>query len=196
MIDARFQQQLSFIKEIDKLKGVIRRINIMDGSRMENTAEHSWHIALMAAVLAEHSKEKIDLLRTIKMLLVHDIVEIDAGDTFAYDKEHQKSKQERETKAAARLFTILPIDQAKEYRALWNEFEGRTTPEAKFAVAMDRLLPLMQGYALNGKVWRENGVKQSHVLEHQKQIMHGSETIWNYCEQIINDSIVKGYLNP
>src|SRR4051812_2906785 len=143
-VAARLLAQMDFLREVDKLKSVLRRTSLMDGSRRENSAEHSWHIALAAMVLAEYSNVPVDLLRAIKLLLIHDIVEIDAGDTFAFDTTAKASQAERENKAATRLFGLLPADQRAEFMALWEEFEGRVTAEAKFAGALDRLLPVLQ----------------------------------------------------
>ena len=137
------EKQLAFIMELDKIKNITRQTYISDGSRKENDAEHSWHLALMCFVLAEYSNEPIDVLKTMKMVLMHDVIEIDAGDTYAYDVEGNKTKRERELRAAERIYAILPDEQAKEYRALWDEFEAMETPEAKFANVLDKLQPLL-----------------------------------------------------
>ena len=141
-IAERLKNQLTFIWEIDQLKNIFRQTYLLDENRKENDAEHSWHIAMMAVILQEYANEDVDLLRIIKMMLIHDIVEIDAGDTYCYDEAGNESKRQRELEAADRLFNILPQDQAKEFRALWDEFEARETDEAKFARALDRLQPL------------------------------------------------------
>lgn len=190
----RLQQQLDFIVELDKLKSVIRRSPLINGQRQENSAEHSWHIALMAMVLAEHSREPIDLLRTTKMLLVHDIVEIDAGDTYCYDDEGYKDKVEREWQAADRLFGVLPADQAGELLALWHEFEERVTPEAKFAQAMDRLMPMLHNFHSQGRVWQANGVVYDQVLERAQPIAEASDTLGEFIRLLLGKAVDKGYL--
>src|SRR6056297_294642 len=157
----RLEQQVAFILEIDRLKTIYRRTYLTDTSRFENSAEHSWHIAVMAMLLAEHANTlEVDQLRVIKMLLIHDLVEIDAGDTFAYDTAAHADKAAREQAAADRLFGLLPADQAAEFRALWDEFESRQTPEAKFAGALDRLQPLLHNLYTHGRSWREHGVRK------------------------------------
>jgi putative hydrolase of HD superfamily len=158
--DGRLSRQIDFVREADRLKTVYRQTLLMDGSRYENDAEHSWHVCLMAALLHEHAGSTgVDLLRVLKMLLVHDIVEIDAGDTYCYDEEAHRDKAERERAAADRLFALLPEDQAGEVRALWEEFEGMGTPEARFAAALDRLQPLLHNYFTRGEAWRRHGVR-------------------------------------
>ncbi|HMQ53296.1 MAG TPA: HD domain-containing protein [Anaerolineae bacterium] len=190
----RLQQQLDFIIELDKLKSVIRRSPLINGQRHENSAEHSWHIALMAFVLAEHSQEPIDVLRTIKMLLVHDIIEIDAGDTYCYDDEGYKDKIERERRAADRLFGALPADQAGTLRALWDEFEAGVTPEAKFAQAMDRLMPMLHNFHAQGRVWQANGVVYDQVLERAQPIIESSGTLGAYIRSLLDQAVAAGYL--
>jgi putative hydrolase of HD superfamily len=146
----RFEQQINFLKEVDKLKNIIRRNYICDGNRFENTAEHSWHLALMVMTLAEHANNEIDILKTILMLLIHDLVEIDAGDTYCYDSTGNETKAKREEAAADRIFSLLPLDQRKVYHQLWREFEERETPESQFANAVDRLMPLIQNVETGG----------------------------------------------
>ncbi|AUS95909.1 phosphohydrolase [Clostridium thermosuccinogenes] len=195
MFNERLEKQVEFITEIDKLKHINRQTILMDGSRHENDAEHSWHLAVMAMLLSEHAVDKnIDLLKVIKMVLVHDLVEIDAGDTYCYDEKACEDKAEREQKAANRLFNILPEDQAREIRKLWEEFEERKTPEACFASALDRFQPLLHNYKTQGKSWREHGVTKDKVIKRNKAIEDGSVTMWEYAERFINESVEKGYL--
>jgi putative hydrolase of HD superfamily len=194
MNSTRLAQQIQFIVEIDKLKQIIRRSYLIGGERLENSAEHSWHIAVMAMLLAEYAPAPVDLLRVIKMLLVHDIVEIDAGDTYVYDQASLVSQAERERQAAERLFGLLPEDQAREFDQLRLEFEARQTPEAKFARAMDRLMPLLHNYHSQGKSWQENGIKQAQVLALTGIVADGSDELWQFARSLIEDAVGKGYL--
>ncbi|KAA0992702.1 HD domain-containing protein [Dyadobacter aurulentus] len=187
-------KQIEFIKEVDKLKYIIRKTKLLNSDRNENDAEHSWHLALMAVILSGHANFQIDLLKVIKMLLIHDIVEIDAGDTFIYDVNKSHSNTEEERKAANRIFGILPDDQASELIAIWEEFEEGQTNEAKFARAMDRLEPLLQNTSNNGGTWNEFGVNYEKVHSKKQVIQQGSDLIWKYAEQLINDSVEKGIL--
>ena len=189
-------QQLEFVREIDKLKGVLRRSFLLDGSRAENSAEHSWHLALMALTLAEHANEAIDVGHVVKMVLIHDIVEIDAGDTFLYDQTGNASKAEREQQAAARIFGLLPAAQRDELIALWQEFEGRETADSHFANALDRFIPLLHNYDNQGKAWRENNVTRDRVIQMAGHMDKGSSTLWNYALNLIDDAVEKGYLAP
>ncbi len=193
MADERIQKQIDFIVEIDKLKEIVRQTYLLDGSRREDDAEHSWHIAMMALVLAEHANIQCDMLRSIKMLLIHDIVEIDAGDAFIYDDKANEGKGERERMAAMRIFNILPDDQAEIYLDLWREFEERKTPESLFANSVDRLEPILQNYYTKGKTWQVHGIKPSQVLEKNRRIEDGSEVLWEYAQQVIRESQEKGY---
>ena len=191
----RLDRQMDFIREVDSLKNINRRSYILDGSRNENDAEHSWHLALMALILSEHSNGRdIDLLRVIRMLLIHDIVEIDAGDTFAYDEEGNRTKVERETECANRIFNILPDDQARELLSLWEEFEARETKEAMFAASLDRLHPIMLNHGTGGRTWREHGVLAGQVRARNEHIREGSEKIWTHARGLIEDSVKRGYL--
>ena len=191
----RLQKQMEFIAEIDKIKHVTRKTLLMDGSRHENDAEHSWHLGVMAILLSEYSNEKgLDVLRVLKMVLVHDIVEIDAGDTFCYDERGILDKREREEKAADRIFSILPDDQAREIRGLWEEFEECKSPEARFANSLDRLQPLLHNYRTCGRSWKEHGITRDKVLSRNKPIQKGSRRLWTYVEQLIEDSVDRGYL--
>ncbi|HET7559768.1 MAG TPA: HD domain-containing protein [Limnochordia bacterium] len=193
----RLERQLAFIREIDKSKRVLRQTLLMDGSRRENDAEHAWHLAVMALVLAEHAKTpKLDLSRVVAMLLVHDLVEIDAGDTFAYDEVGAQDKAEREQRAADRLFALLPDDQGADLRSLWEEFEARATPEARFAASLDRLQPLMHNFATEGAAWRAHGVTADRVLARNRHVEEGSPALWALAQRIIAESVARGYLAP
>jgi putative hydrolase of HD superfamily len=192
----RLLAQVTFLAEVDRLKQVLRRTTIMDGSRRENTAEHSWHVALAAVVLAEWGNVPVDLTHVVKMLLVHDIVEIDAGDTFAYDAAGKLDQHARETKAAARLFGLLPDDQAQELRGLWEEFEARATAASLYANAIDRLLPVLQNFANGGGTWHANGVHRGRVLERLRPIDDGAHEVWRYVELILDEAEARGYLLP
>jgi putative hydrolases of HD superfamily len=194
MVLERLLQQIDFIKEIDKVKYIQRKTRLFNSDRNENDAEHSWHLALMAIVLAEHSNEPIDIFKVIKMVLIHDIVEIDAGDTFIYDAQKSHSNTNEERLAANRIFGLLPEEQADDLIAIWEEFEAGETNEAKFARTMDRLEPLLQNTSNNGGTWNEFGVDYNKVYEKKKIIKDGSNTIWNYAEELINDSVEKGIL--
>ena len=187
-------KQLSFIKEIDKIKYIQRKTKLFNSDRPENDAEHSWHLALMTLVLAEHSDTPIDVLKVLKMVLIHDIVEIDAGDTFIYDTLKNHTNTVEELKAAMRIFGLLPKEQAEELIALWQEFEAGETNEAKFAKSMDRLEPLLQNTSNNGGTWREFGVDYQKVYDKKKVIRDSSATIWKYAENLIHESVEKGIL--
>lgn len=187
-------KQIEFIKEIDKIKYIQRRTSLFNSNRRENDAEHSWHLAMMALVMAEHANEPIDILKVIKMVLIHDIVEIDSGDIFFYDTEKNHDNTEEELKAANRIFGILPKEQAEELIALWTEFEMGETNEAKFAKSIDRLEPLMQNASNNGGTWQEFDVPYSMVIEKKQGIQDGSRTLWGYAKDLIDDSASKGIL--
>lgn len=191
--DARLARQLDFIIEMDRLKHVNRRAPLADGSRVENSAEHSWHLALAALVLAEYSNEPIDLERVIRILLVHDVIEIDAGDTYAFDAQANLDKPEREERAAERLFGLLPADQAAEFRALWEEFEARETAEARFANAVDRFMPLLHNYLNEGRVWQANHVSPAQVRQRMAPIADGSAALDEVFESVLADSLARGY---
>ncbi|MEP0710398.1 HD domain-containing protein [Algoriphagus sp.] len=187
-------QQVAFIKEIDKLKYIQRKTKLFNSDRPENDAEHSWHLAMMTIVLAEHSDKPIDVLKVVKMVLIHDIVEIDAGDTFIYDSTKNHTNTEEELLAAKRIFGLLPKEQAEEFIAVWEEFEAGETDEAKFAKAMDRFEPLLQNTSNNGGTWAEFDVPYQKVYDKKKAIKQGSEAIWSYAENLINESVEKGIL--
>lgn len=195
MDNERLLKQIEFIVEIDKLKQVFRQNVVIGTSRNENDAEHSWHLAVMAILLSEYAAEKdIDVLRVVKMVLIHDLVEIDAGDTFCYDEKGQVDKEERERKAAKRLFDILPADQAREIRELWLEFEKLKTPEARFAACLDRLQPLILNYNTCGHIWKKPGVTSEKVLKRNELLKDSAPLLWEYARRAIEDSIRKGYL--
>jgi len=187
-------KQISFIKEIDKLKYIQRKTKLFNSYRPENDAEHSWHLAMMTIVLAEHSDKPIDVLQVLKMVLIHDIVEIDAGDTFIYDSTKNHTNTDEELAAAKRIFGLLPTEQAEEFIAIWEEFEESMTDEAKFAKSMDRFEPLLQNTSNNGGTWAEFNVPYQKVYDKKKAIKHGSTAIWNYAENLINESVARGIL--
>ena len=192
----RLFQQVRFILEVDQLKTVLRRTLLIDQSRYENSAEHSWHICMLAMALHEHAGEpEIDLIRVLRMLLVHDIVEIDAGDTYAYDTVGNLDKEEREAKASERIFGLLPEDQKAEFQALFAEFEARETREARFANALDRFSPMLHNYLTEGKSWREHGVKRSQIeARNHEVIQQGAPVLWDLCERFIEDAIERSWL--
>lgn len=193
-VDETLESQIQFLIEIDKLKTIERRTRIIHGERLENDAEHSWHLAMMALILHGHSNKEIDMLKVIKMLLVHDLVEIDAGDTFAYDTQGNTDKHERELKAAHRLFGMLPEDQAEELLSLWMEFETKETPEARFASSMDRLQPIIHNHQNEGDTWQKYNITSDQVLNRNAEIANGSATLWKYAQQIVQDSVDQGIL--
>ncbi len=194
MSEERLRHQIEFVLEIDKLKSVLRQSYLLSGKRRENSAEHCWHTAVMALVLAEHAREPVDVLRAACLLLVHDIVEIDAGDTYCYDDEAAADKAEREQAAADRLFGMLPADQVGELRRLWDEFEAGATREARFARALDRLMPLLHNYHTQGRSWKEHGITSAQVLEHNAEVSAGSEDLWRFVQELVEDAVAKGYL--
>lgn len=187
-------KQVAFIKEIDKLKYIQRKTKLFNSDRHENDAEHSWHLAMMTIVLAEHSDKPIDVLKVLKMVLIHDIVEIDAGDIFIYDAVKNHTNTEEELLAAKRIFGLLPAEQAEEFMALWKEFEEEITDEARFAKSMDRFEPLLQNTSNNGGTWTEFNVSYQKVYDKKKAIQNGSSILWNYAENLLNESVEKGIL--
>ncbi|MGQ1787306.1 MULTISPECIES: HD domain-containing protein [unclassified Saccharicrinis] len=194
-LSSRFQQQLHFIIEIDKVKQIIRQTLLMDSSKQENDAEHSWHMAVTLFVLAEYANEKyLDLIKAVKMVLIHDLVEIDAGDTYAYDENAHHDKDEREQKAAKRIFGLLPDDLRIEFTQIWEEFEAGETAEAKFVGAIDRFMPILHNYKTNGKQWLKHGVTADTVLKRNNPVKEGSETLWNEVLRMVDDARRKGYL--
>ena len=174
---------------------MLRRTTLIDRSRHENSAEHSWHIALMAVLLSEHAKEEVDLLRVVKMLLVHDLVEIDAGDTFCYDAAANLDKEERERAAAARLFALLPPDQGAELWALWEEFEAMATPEARYAAALDRMQPILHNLETEGVSWQKHGIRKGQVLERNRPIDAGAPALWEYISRRVEEAVKLGILD-
>lgn len=187
-------QQIEFIKEIDKLKYILRRTKLLNSDRHENDAEHSWHLAMMTIVLAEHANTRIDVLKVLKMVLIHDIVEIDAGDTFIYDTTKSHINTDDERLAAKRIFGLLPKEQAEEFIAIWEEFEAGASNEAKFARTMDRLEPLLQNTSNQGGTWREFDIDYEKVYNKKKVMKEGSEAIWAYAQRLIDESVEKGIL--
>ena len=191
---SNLEKQLAFIKEIDKLKYIERKTRLFNSPRHENDAEHSWHLAMMAVVLTEHSNQEVDLLKVIKMLLIHDIVEIDAGDTFLYDATKNHDNTDEERVAAQRIFGILPEAQAQELLALWEEFEAGETKEAKYAKSMDRLEPMMQNASNEGGTWSEFNLHEAQVRDKTDRIRPGSETLFEYASGLVDSGLEKGYI--
>lgn len=193
----RLARQIRFVREVDKLKTIERQTLLIDASRQENDAEHSWHLALMALVLGEYAAgDRLDLLRVVRMVLVHDLVEIDAGDTYCYDTAGYADKNERETAAADRIFNLLPGDQAAELRALWDEFEAAATPEARFANALDRLQPLIHNASTDGLMWQRHGIRKSQVVGRNRKIGDGAPALWDLARDLIESAVDRGHLAP
>lgn len=197
MTHERLEAQVGFILEVDKLKEVFRQTVCTKSRRPENDAEHSWHLCLAAIVLAEHANiPQLDVLRVLKMLIIHDIVEIDAGDTFAYDTARMAGQHEREALAADRLFGMLPVDQAALFRALWDEFEARATPESKFAAAVDRYQPCLLNCSTEGAAWRRHGVTEDRVIARNSHIAEGSAALWEETLRMIRRAVESKHLAP
>lgn len=195
MDNERLDKQVDFCRELDKEKFINRQTYLTDGVRRENDAEHAWHMAVMAIILSEYSNEPIDLLKTVSMILLHDVVEIDAGDTYAYDEQGKKTQKEREKNAAERLYGILPSDQRDKFRDLFEEFEACETPEARFARAMDNIQPLMLNAATKGKSWEERNICASQVLKRNEITPYGSNELWDYAyNKFIMPNIKSGKL--
>lgn len=190
----RLEKQIRFIVEVDKVKNIFRQTYLADGKRKENDAEHSWHLALMAVLLKEHMKEDVDTARVMVMVLLHDLVEIDAGDTYAYDEKGAQTKREREVRAADRIFGLLPEDQGKYFRELWEEFEAYETPEAKFAHLLDNFQPILLNDASGGKSWKEHGVHKSQPMKRNARIPEISAAIWEKMQEIFDRHVEKGNL--
>ena len=190
----RLEQQIAFIVEIDRLKSVVRQNYLADGSRRENTAEHSWHVTLMAMILSEHAAEPVDRARVLELLLVHDLVEIDAGDTFAYDSVGEQSKAAREQAAAERIFGLLPAAQAERLRAAWDEYEASETPEARFALSLDRLMPMIHNSLTEGRAWQANGVTADKVRHRAESISRGAPALGALAGKLIASSVAAGFL--
>lgn len=188
----RLEQQIAFIIEIDKVKNIFRQTYLSDGKRKENDAEHSWHIALMAVLLQEYAETKVDVLKVMTMVLIHDLVEIDAGDTYAYDAVGAQTKRDREVRAANRIFGMLPEDQGAYFRALWDEFEEYETADAKYAHLLDNFQPLLLNHASGGISWLEHEVKKSQIYKRNERIPETSKTIWECMQRIVDENIAKG----
>ena len=194
MASERLERQIEFILEVDRLKSVMRRSYLLNGERHENSAEHSWHLAMMAMVLAEHASEPVDVCRVVMMVLIHDVVEIDAGDTFVYDAAANGGKAEREARAAARIYGLLPGDQGRELLELWREFEAAETADARFAAALDRMMPILHNVHTGGRAWREHGITAEQVLSLNARMGRGSETLWAYVRGLIGRAVADGVL--
>lgn len=190
----RLEQQVNFIVEIDKVKNIFRQTYLADTNRKENDAEHSWHLAISAFLLKEHVKEEVDLLKTILMVLIHDLVEIDAGDTYAYDDVGAQTKREREEKGAERIFGMLPEDQGEYFWELWEEFEAYESADAKFAHLLDNFQPLLLNDASNGKSWEEHGVKKSQIYKRNEKIEETSVPVWEYMKALVQKHIELGHV--
>jgi putative hydrolase of HD superfamily len=193
---ARLAEQLGFVLEVDRLKSVVRRGYVADGSRRENTAEHSWTLALMAIVLAEHAAEPVDVARVVRMLVLHDLVEVDAGDTYVYDDAGAVTKEAREQAAADRLYGLLPPEQGAELRAVWDEFEHGTSAEARFARSVDRFAGFLLNHASGGLAWRENDVSADRVHRVNAAIDAGSPVLWGEVQRRLADAARRGWLAP
>lgn len=194
MINERLQKQLEFMLELDKMKNLYRQTYVLHEDRKENDAEHSWHLSLMAFMLAEYSSEPVDVAHVMKMVILHDVVEIDAGDTYCYDTEGYKSKAEREEKSAQRIFGLLPDDQREEFYGLWREFEDCQTPDAKFAALLDRLQPLLLNYSKSGISWREHGISEKQVTDRNLAYFDSAPELGDVIKQVIKDAVKKGWL--
>ncbi len=190
----RIQQQYAFLAECLKLAEIKRQTLLPTSRRRENDAEHSWHLCLMTITLAEHSNVPVDLIRVLRMLVIHDLVEIDAGDTYAYDAAAMAGQLEREARAADRIFGLLPKDQGAELRACWEEFEARLTPEARFAAAIDRLQPVLLNVLTDGEKWREHGVTRAKVIARNQHAREGAEAVWAHALAMLDEAVARGLL--
>ncbi|MEO0827605.1 MAG: HD domain-containing protein [Cyanobacteria bacterium J06642_9] len=190
----RLSQQMQFIVEIDRLKTVLRQTPLIDQSRRENSAEHSWHLAIMAIALADYAPEGVDIFSAIKQVLIHDIVEIDAGDTFCYDANGNLDKAAREIAAADRIFGLLPQDQSQEFRALWDEFEAQATPTARFAAALDRIQPLLHNYHTQGGTWKQHSISKAQVMKRMQPVETGAPKLWPMVLETVENSVDEGFL--
>lgn len=190
----RLEQQIGFITEIDKVKNIFRQTYLADGKRKENDAEHSWHIALMAYLLQEYAEEPVDVPRVMLMVLIHDLVEIDAGDTYAYDSEGAKTKRDREVRAAERIFGLLPEDQGMYFRELWDEFEAYESADAKYAHLLDNFQPLLLNDASNGRSWSEHEVKKSQIYKRNEKVAETSGAVWECIQEIVQKHIDAGHV--
>lgn len=192
----RLEKQLQFIIEIDKVKNIFRQTYLADGKRKENDAEHSWHIALMAVLLKEHVQEEVDVLKVMIMVLIHDLVEIDAGDTYAYDEVGAATKKEREEAAAERIFGLLPEDQGGYFKDLWEEFEAYESADARFAHLLDNFQPLLLNDASGGKSWMEHKVHKEQIYKRNEKVEQTSKSVWEQMQNIIDSHIEKGNIVP
>ena len=190
----RMKQQISFLMEIDKVKNIFRQTYLADGKRKENDAEHSWHLAIAAFLLKEYVAEDVDVMKVMIMVLIHDLVEIDAGDTYAYDAEGAKTKRAREVAAADRIFGMLPGDQGGSFRELWDEFEAYESDDAKFAHLLDNFQPLLLNHESNGKSWTEHHVKKSQIYKRNEKIKETSPEVWEWMKQIVEEHIALGHV--
>lgn len=194
-MNQNLEKQLTLVMELDQLKSVLRRTRVKSANgREENTAEHSWHVALMAVLLEEHANQPVDIARVVKMLLIHDIVEIDAGDTFVYDAVASETQEAEELKAAKRLFGMLPQQQGDALYELWVEFEAAQTADAQFAKSLDRLVPMLLNYHNQGQSWKEHGIHKDQVIAINQRIEKGSQTLWQYAQRIIAEAVNNGWL--
>lgn len=194
MDKTRFLQQLKFITEIDQLKLVLRQTLLMDQSRRENSAEHSWHLAIMAIVLADYAPAPVNLSKVLKMVLLHDIVEIDAGDVFCYDVQGNVGKEDRECAAASRIFGLLPPEHAQEFRQIWDEFEAKQSVDAQFATALDRIQPFLHNLQTEGGTWTLHRIKKDQVLQRMAPVKEGTPELWTWVEEAIAQAIEEGLL--
>jgi putative hydrolase of HD superfamily len=192
--DEVLARRIRFALEADRLKGVLRRTRLVDGSRHENSAEHSWHLAILAMLLADTAGPQVDAARVVRMLLVHDLIEVDAGDTFAFDTAGYLDKSDRERAAADRLFGLLSREQRDELRALWEEFEAEATPDARFAVAMDRFQPLLLNFYGGGGSWAEHGISRAQVLRRMAPIEHGAPALWPFVLRVVDRACAAGWI--
>lgn len=190
----RLARQIAFIVAVDRLKQVFRQTRLIDDNRRENDAEHSWHLALMAVVLQEHAAEDVDIARVLTMHLIHDLVEIDVGDTFAYDEAGQSDREERERAAAKRIFGMLPAEQGASMLALWEEFEARETSEARYAAALDRLHPILLNYHAGDSAWRRHGIRRPQVVAFNQHIQEGAPELWEYARRLLDAAVAEGKL--
>lgn len=190
----RLKKQVEFMLELDKMKNLYRQTYVLHEDRKENDAEHSWHLAILAMLMAEHANKPVDAVKIIKMVLIHDVVEIDAGDTYCYDTEGCKTKADREEKAAQRIFGLLPDDQKKEFYDLWREFEDSETDDARFAAVLDRVLPLLLNYTKGGISWKEHGIAKEQVMGRNKEYFGESDEIAELIVSVIEDAYDKGWL--
>jgi putative hydrolase of HD superfamily len=190
----KLNKQMQFILELDKLKQIFRQTYLADASRKENDAEHSWHLAMMVMLLSEYANEPINVEHTMKLVLLHDVIEIDAGDTYAYDEAGNATKKEREQKAAERIFSLLPNEQGEELKNIWEEFEACETPEAKFASTLDKIQPILLNDASGGLAWREHGIRLEQTISRNKRTHEGSELLWEYAKNILEQNAEKGNL--